>query len=123
MADKKLTRDEIRAALLGNIPKPASKVVSLFGTEIELRQPSLGAILDSRDTDDEKTRTADVFIRYAYVPGSNERIFENGDRAVILDWPFNDDLIEVQRVIAQLTGVDISAAEEELKADPLEESS
>jgi len=118
-----LTRDQLRAALIGKKHKCESELVTLFGVQVELHQPTLAAILDAREEDDIQTRTADVFIRYAYVPGTNERIFEDTDRATILDWPFTQDLIEVQSVIARLTGVDIGTVEEELKADPLDESS
>jgi hypothetical protein len=117
------TRNELRAALVGKKHKPKSEVVSLFGTEVELRQPTLAAILRSREEDDERKRTTDVFLNYAYVPGTDELIFEEGDRDVILNWPFTEELFQVQMVIAKLTGVDISGAMEELKADPLPESS
>jgi len=118
-----LTRDQIRAALIGKKHEGNSEIVTLFGVEIEFRQPTLGAILDAREDADEKTRTTDVFIKYAYVPGTQELVFEDTDRQTILEWPFNDDLIEVQKVVAKLTGIDLSdilAAEEELAENPLE---
>jgi len=118
-----MTRDQIRAALIGKKHAPKREAVTLFGVAVELQQPTLASILDARDDADEKTRTADVFIRYAYVPGTDERVFEDGDRDVILNWPFNEELIQVQRVIAKLTGVDIATAEEGLMGDPLEDSS
>jgi len=118
-----LTRDQIRAALIGKKHKGNTELVTLFGTEIELRQPTLGTILDARAEDDEKTRTANVFIDYAYVPGTDERVFEDTDRDTILNWPFNEDLVEVQVVIAKLTGVDLADIMEEIEGDPLEDPS
>lgn len=120
---KALTRDQIRAALIGKRHKGNTEVVELFGIEVELHQPTLNAILEAREEEDVKKRTTDVFINYAFVPGTNELVFEDTDRQTILDWPFTDDLIKVQEVMAKLTGVDIGAVEEELKADPLEEPS
>lgn len=118
----KVTRDQLRAALIGKKHKPQRAKVTLFGVELEFQQPTLRSIISARDEEDELVRTADVFIQYAYVPDTDERVFEEGDRDVILNWPFTDELIEVQLLIAKLTGIDISDAEEELK-DPLSESS
>lgn len=124
-ATKALTRDEIRAALIGKKHEIDTESMTLFGVEIELRQPTLKAILTAREEEDIEKRTTDVFIRYAYVPGTDELIFEDTDRQSILNWPFNNDLIEIQQKIAKLTGVDLGALEieEELKSDPLEDSS
>jgi len=118
-----LTRDQLRAALIGKKHKPDSEIVTLFGCEIELRQPSLDAILNSKEEDDERKRTTDVFLNYAYVPGTDEKVFEEGDREQILAWPFTEELYQVQIVIARLTGIDLGAAEEGLLGDPLDESS
>ena len=115
-----LTRDQIRAAMFGKKHKGNTKLVSLFGVEIELRQPTLATILDSRDEGDEKKRITEVFIKYSYVPGTDELIFEDTDSEIILNWPFGEDLIEVQKTIAELTGVDLGEIEEELKENPLD---
>lgn len=120
MAQQKLTRDEMRAQLLGNVPRGKSELVTLFGVEVEFRQPTLGAILNASKEVDETSRTLDMFINYAYVPGTNEKVFEDTDKEVILGWPFGEDLQEVQKAVLRLTGVDLAEAEEELQADPLE---
>lgn len=116
-----LTRDQLRAALVGKKHAPKSVLATLFGVEIELRQPTLESIVDAKDDADAKTRTTDVFIKYAYVPGTDERIFEDTDRVMILRWPFSEELLKVQEKIAGLTGIDLSAAEVELTTDPLED--
>ncbi|MEE8599296.1 MAG: hypothetical protein V3S69_07320 [Dehalococcoidales bacterium] len=118
-----MTRDEMRAKLLGDKHLAKTTLVTLFGVELELRQPTLGAILASREVGDVKVRTTDVFINYAYVPGTDERVFEDTDRDLILNWPFTEELVQVQEAIADLTGIDLGAAEEDLEIDPLEDSS
>ena len=123
MSNTKLTRDQIRAELVGNKRPLRKELVTLFGMEIELRQPTLGAILEARMDSDEKTRTTDIFIRYAYVPNTDEKVFEDTDRAAILEWPFDEDVLKVQMAIAKLTGIDVSGQIEEIKTDPLEGSS
>ncbi len=118
---KVLTRDDLRGRLLGTKTKPKSEIVTLFGEKIELRQPSFGSMLDAREIADTKTRTIEMIVQYAYVPGTDEQVFEDTDRDTILGWPFGEDILEVQNVIARLSGIDIEALEEKLLRDPLAE--
>ena len=115
-----LTRDQLRKALLGTAPKPESKIIEMFGVDLELRQPSLGSIMKARDETDQVTRAVDMIIEYAYVPGTDEHVFEFTDRDVIKNWPFGKDLTRLNAAIAELTGVDIEAATEGIRNDPLE---
>jgi hypothetical protein len=119
---KSLSRKEIRAKLLGDKHSPKSKLISLWGIDIELRQASLKDILQAQQTDDDVANAVRMIIRYAYVPGTDERVFEEADRDTILGWPFGQELVDLQMAIAELTGVDISKAEEELKENPLKDS-
>ncbi|KKN66738.1 hypothetical protein LCGC14_0468490 [marine sediment metagenome] len=118
-----LTRDDLRGRLLGTKAKPKIEMVTLFGEDVELRQPSFGSMLDAREIADTKTRTIEMIVQYAFVPGTNERIFEDTDRDVILGWPFGEDVLEIQNAIARLSGIDIEALEERLLRDPLSEQS
>jgi len=114
------TRDEIRAKLLGKTPLAESKLITLFGMELELRQPTLEAILRARDVGDDATRAVDMIIEYAFVPGTDEHVFENSDREMMLRWPFGKDLTSLNEAIADLTGVDVAGAVEDMKSDPLD---
>lgn len=117
--DTALTRDELRAALLGDAPKPESKIITMFGVELELRQPNLGAILKTREEGDNITRAIDMIIEYSYVPGTDDHVFEDTDRDAMMKWPFGPDLAALNAAIAELTGIDIDAAVEALRDDPL----
>ncbi len=116
------TRQELRDALIGSTPKGKSKLVEVFGVEIELKQPNLAAIMRARETGDTAQRAAEMIIEFAFVPGTNTHVFEDTDRDRILLWPFGEDLSRLNGAIAELTGVNIEGAEEDLK-DPLEGSS
>jgi hypothetical protein len=118
-----VTRQGLRDSLLGHAPKPMRKEVSLFGQTIELQQPTLRAILDAQNITDNKERSIDMIIQYAYVPGTNDHIFEAGDKEMILQWPFTRELLDIQLAIAELTGVDVGEAEEVLKGSPLDAQS
>lgn len=113
-------RQDLRDKLLGHAPKPKRKLITLFGSDIELQQPTLRAILDAQKVQDDKARSVDMIIGYTYVPGTNEKVFEPADSEVILNWPFDKELLDLQLAVAELTGVDIQTAEQELKDDPLE---
>lgn len=116
-------RNDLRKQLIGTKHVPERTVVKLFGTEIELQQPTLASMLEARQEDSERVRTADMFIRYAFVPGTDERVFEDGDRDTILNWPYTKEILAIQTTIMKLTGIDIADAEEILKGDPLGASS
>ena len=116
------TRDELRAILIGSTPKGKSKLIEVFGVELELRQPTLAAIMQTRDETDTAQRAVGMIIEYAFVPGTDEHVFEDTDAEFILRWPFGEDLTKINAAIAELTGIDIGAAEEAL-VDPLAGSS
>ncbi len=116
-----LTRQEMRDALLGQRHTPKTKRITLFGIEVDLQQATLGSILDVKVTDNPKKSSVDMIVKYACVPGTSDRVFEEADREMIEAWPFGDDVMELQNAIAELTGVDIRETEKELKDSPLEE--
>jgi len=118
-------RNELRAKLLGNAPKPKTELITLFGAEVELRQPTLATIMEMSDEADNKQRSVDMFLKYAYVPGTDELVFEKADSAVILNWPFGDELLAMQQAVGRLTGLNIMVDEAEVAMveGPLEESS
>lgn len=118
-----LSRAELRDKLLGHAPKPERISLTLFGMDLDLVQSTLGSILDMQDMPDGRGRAVYMIIQYACVPGTSERIFESADQEMILNWPFGEDLNKLQEAIADLTGIDISAAMEDMKKDPLKEQS
>lgn len=121
---KKTPRDALRAKLLGAGHKAKTIMVTVFGEEVEVRQPTLEAILRTQSTStDLKTRSVDMIIEYTFVPGTNEHVFETTDRDVILGWPFGTDIIALQDAIAELTGIDVDKAQEDLETNPLKEPS
>jgi hypothetical protein len=116
------SRDQIRTKVFG-VLKPKSTMVTLFGAEIELHQPTLKSILEAQDTEDVMQRMIQMIVNYTYVPGTDEHIFDEADGPMILSWPFGDDLIRLQKAITDLTGLDITKAGEVLTKSPLEEQS
>lgn len=123
--DEVLSRDEIRARLIGSTPAAQSEIVTIFKTRLEVKTPPLEEIL-SKGADAELDTVASsvqMIIDYCYVPGTDEKVFEDTDAPFIRRWPFTADLMEFQRVISRLTGIDIEGAMEDLQSDPLAEQS
>jgi hypothetical protein len=126
------TRESIRQKLLSSSnAKPKSKVISLFGVDVEVRQPTLRAMMEFKAIEENDVRVTTVIIRYCYVPGTQELVFEESDADMILEWPFGEDITRLNAAVAELTGVDIqqptigidaSKQVKEVKDDPLSDS-
>jgi hypothetical protein len=120
MIDIAVQRKAIRDALIGNTPAPESRIVTVFGIDLEIRQPTFKDSIEPSSATDDSMRAAEMIIKYSYIPGTEEHAFEDTDAEMILRWPIGKDLMALNNTIAELTGVDIETAMEELK-DPLSE--
>lgn len=117
-------RDRIRANLIGKTPEGKRLPLTLWDNEVELKQPDLGTVLAMADIDmSAADRLAWTVVQYTVVPGTDVRVFEDTDIKAIKKWPFAQDMMDLQDAITELTGIDISKAEAELIASPLDEPS
>ncbi len=108
-------RDKIRSQVFSS-DKFKREEVTAFGTKIEIRQATLGRVLELQEKlqKDRKGAIGLAFIEFCYVPGTDERLFDDGDLDLILGLPFGEDFQRVQDVINKLMGVreeDVKAAE------------
>lgn len=93
-----MTRDEMRAKILAT--KPIDKrLVTFQGVEIELRQPLLGDVLKAADQVNRESAVIDTLIKYAYIPGTDERIFEEGDAEAFKQMPFGPDFMAINEAL------------------------
>lgn len=97
-------RRSIRDQILST--KAETRILSLFGTEVELRQPDLREIMNYNSQEDRSAAAADMVIRYLYVPGTNVRIFEDSDVDAVLNLPFGPDMQRLQKAVNELTGTE-----------------
>lgn len=100
----KPTRAELREKILAT-KKPKVKLVDFHGVEIELRQPVLGDIIAAQANEDRTAAIIDTMIRYAFVPGTEERVFEAGDVEQIKQMPFDHNLIAISKAMEELSEV------------------
>jgi len=105
---KKSMRDILRAKTVGAKKQFKSEIIEWNGEKFEIREPSVrqrakilqasGAqSLDPNDIDLAKFQTLAV-IYCTYIPGTNERVFEEGDLEALMEMPsgtFVDDFAQI----------------------------
>lgn len=101
---KAINRDAIRAGIFSG-KQLKSKVVDFFGSEIELRQSNFGAIIDAQSKEDRQSAILEALISQAFVPGTEEKVFEEGDFAALKELPFGADFLRVSKALEELTEV------------------
>lgn len=97
-------RNTLRGKIFKSVPV-RKKLITFNGVEIELRQPKLGDILDAQSETDRTRGVIDTLIKHAYVPGTDERVFEEADTETLRNMPFGQDFIGVNTALEELTEV------------------
>ena len=115
-------RDKLRSELLKK-REFKKKIITLFDQEVEIRQPSLGQVLTVREEKDRRKLTHRMYIDHCFVPGTDEKVFEEGDLEVLMALPFEDAWIQLSSAVAELTGVDLEDAEKNSESTPSDETS
>ena len=109
-------RDEMRTKIFAS-RKPMSEPVTFFGEDIEIRQPNVRTILALSSDDAEGLSSVKMFIGYAYIPGTDIKVFDDEDLEGLTNMPFNEDWMAVNTAIAKMTGVDVGVKEEGKNSD------
>jgi len=107
-----LSRDAMRAKIFG--AKPEKETIDFFGTRVELRQPSLGVMLEARNASIEEA-SVQMLLNFAFVPGTEEKVFEVADEDSIREIPMGPDLQRLYGACNKLLGVDTEALEKQVK--------
>lgn len=100
-------RDELRAKIFAAHERKF-EIVKFMGAEIELRQPKLGDIISAREEENRQAAVIKTLVTYAYVPGTDERVFEEGDADALMELPFGQDFLNVNTAIEKLTDVNFT---------------
>lgn len=108
-------RNSIRSAIFnGTNMKPKEKEIDFFGQKIVIKQLNLDTILSFRSSESSaKERMVDTIVAYAYVPGTEDKVFEEADKDSLLAMPFGADFQRLQAAITELTSVDLGTKEAE----------
>jgi hypothetical protein len=114
-SEEQTLRDKVRSQVFSSdVFKRES--VEAFGTTIDIRQTTLGRVLELQEklSEDRKVAIGLAFLEFCYVPGTDTRLFDDADLDMVLGLPFGEDFQKVQDVINKLMGVsdkDIKEAE------------
>src|SRR5690348_4649470 len=106
------TKDQIRQAIFN--AKPDSRIIEFFGNDIEIRQPTMGVVMEMRKQE-EVEQTTGMLINYAFVPvydekgnvipgAGQEHVFEATDEESIRGIPFGPDMKRLTDAINDLLG-------------------
>lgn len=101
-------REQMRGTIFST-RKARKEIVQFAGQNIEVRSPSLGAVMDSRDEPNTKRMIARMIVNYCYVPESDVKIFEEADIEAIIAMPFDEDFVRLNKAIQSLTGISVEA--------------
>lgn len=121
MAQK--TRDALRTAILGGTHRLKRELLRLpasdgsEGIEVELRQPTIGALSRSamQAEKDKVPPTVRTLIEYCYVPGTDDKVFEDADADVLSDLPTGAWLSKLNEVVGRL--IEFNPKEAEKNSD------
>ena len=108
-----MTRDAMRAKIFSAKPKTET-VEDFYGATLELRQPSLAVALEARNQE-ENEHVFTMLLDYAFVPGTDEKVFESTDVEMIRALPFGPSMTDLLAKVNKLLGIDGAAIEEMLK--------
>lgn len=111
-----MSRDKIRKAILN--AKPKSKIVTVFGVEVEIRQAKVGAVLKDSNTDekmDRATAFVNLLIQFCYEPGTNNRVFDETDIETLKELPLGSELTALQTAVNELMGLNVEVERKNLE--------
>lgn len=108
-------RDKMRASIFkSENKKPASSIITLFGEQVEIRQPTLATInrIGRMAANDSKIPgIVRVLIEYCFVPGTEEKVFDQADAEQLASMPSGQWLHDFNKEVEKLTGIDVRGAE------------
>ena len=110
-AKKALSRDEARTKVLSTAKRQFKRVeLNIWGVDVEFRQPKIREILNVGDFNAEDM-LLHMLVNFIYLRGTDERLFEEGDKESLKDMPFDPSLTQLTEAIGELTGANVEDAE------------
>lgn len=106
--------------------KPRSKVIHFFNVDIELRQPTVRQMTELRQQaseDGDRINAVQFVINYAYVPGTNDLVFDKEDYTLLAEMPMGPDVAALFNAVGELTVLDVDAAAKNSESSPSDTNS
>lgn len=100
-------RDKLRAAVMATQPN-RRETIEFNGHQVEVRQPNIRTILALGESG--KFDAVSFLIGHAYVPGTDEKLFEEADRDGLLNKPFGEDFRKIVEAMNKVMNIDVKEA-------------
>lgn len=96
--EKKPSRSELRDKIFATKNTTLkSETYTFNGVLVEFRQPTTVGFMEARD--DGQNQLINLMIRNSFIPGTNERVFEDADFETLSNMPMSKDVIEIIRIM------------------------
>ena len=115
---KEFSRDQIRSAIL-NAPGD-TETIDVFGIQVEIRSPKLEELLQYRGAEEDKAIMARAIVNNVYVPGSEQRVFDDADIPELMKTQFSKDMRKLSTAVTRVLGGDeqlLAAVDNDTKSD------
>jgi hypothetical protein len=101
-AGPQLTRDQMRDMIFG--AEPESEIIDFFNVRLELRQPPMSTMLEARQGAPQNALLM-MLVNYAYVPGTDEHVFDDGDIEMLKGLPLSPSTQRALEACNKLMGI------------------
>jgi len=111
-----MSKSELRSLLFSDANrKPASEPLVLFGADVEVRQPTLAQITKlskmANKPDNKVPQITYMLVEYCYVPGTDEKLFDEADIPVLSEMPAGPWINAFNTALEKLNGAKMDEAE------------
>lgn len=88
----RLSRTELRAMMFSPEKTIAHRISLDFnGVPLEWQRPSIQEMQEHQDAGKDRNFMVSLLISYSYVPGTEEKVFEDSDYATIMGMPYSEE--------------------------------
>lgn len=89
---RKLSRAEMREIMFSPEKTVAARTPLKFnGIDLEWQRPSVQELAEAQDARGDRNFMVSMIISYSFVPGTEEKVFEDSDYGVIMKMPYSDE--------------------------------
>lgn len=103
-----LTREQIRAAMFSDVnAKPKVINYEFLSQKLEWRCPTLKEMQEARDAAENENLMVRLIINHSYIPGTEEKVFEDGDYKTIMNMPLSGSFNEAVQAISAVINLKV----------------
>lgn len=105
------TRNSIRSNIFSAAKNRRSERIEMFGYEVEIRQPTVGQVLEIQNSGNTAEMMLDMLVNQTFVPGTGEPVFDEMDKDELRKLPADEWLNQFNDAVLSLTRLNTEDAE------------